>query len=112
MTNPIPDWDQQPHNDNEFVMNLVDANERMGEAQVKIAIAVGVPAPYGVDQIIEKIQKHRAALVALRRLVSSLMTDDCTIQDLEELLEGAPPIDRKFYEALIEGRKVIEQHEF
>jgi hypothetical protein len=59
MTSPVADWNEQPHNDNEFVTNLVDANERMGEAQVKIATAAGVPAPYGVDQIVEKVTRMR-----------------------------------------------------
>jgi hypothetical protein len=92
MTNPVSNWDYIEPHDNEFVMNLVDANERMGEAQVKIATAAGVPAPYGVDQIVEKVTRMR---VENERLHVTLQEFVIYLRSVCQAVDDLLAVDRK-----------------
>jgi len=59
----------EPHNEREFELGFLEANEKFGEAQVRLALSLDLPAPSSADTIFDEVSRLRAVEKAATALV-------------------------------------------
>lgn len=82
----------EPHNEREFELGFLEANEQFGQAQVRLALSLDLPASSSADTIFDEVSRLRAvekavaAYIALLDQPQQLLAE---VVDAEEQLRDA-----------------------